>query len=195
MSFSRAPVKRFNENIGCAPAPGTYELKPGEVKGPASFHRSERFKLLKASGAPCIPPPSPSKDVPMSPVRRTMSVDGLVDGSMSKKDKSGLSMQMKQQKLLEKEIRSLVQQRGEQDRRLVTLEEELRKVEAKLLSAVREKTGLAANVTTLERQLAELKKTNEFLKNKVMWCSMVESRVGMLKSMGCFPDTFGLDLE
>uniref|UniRef100_A0A674DJU5 Hyaluronan-mediated motility receptor (RHAMM) n=1 Tax=Salmo trutta TaxID=8032 RepID=A0A674DJU5_SALTR len=142
MSFSRAPVKRFNENIGCAPAPGTYELKPGEVKGPASFHRSERFKLLKAS-APFIPPPSPSKDVPMSPVavRRTMSVDGL--------------------------IRSLVQQRGEQDRRLVTLEEELRKVEAKLLSAVREKTGLAANVTTLERQLAELKKTNEFLKNKV----------------------------
>uniref|UniRef100_A0A4W5NBP2 Hyaluronan-mediated motility receptor (RHAMM) n=1 Tax=Hucho hucho TaxID=62062 RepID=A0A4W5NBP2_9TELE len=167
MSFSRAPVKRFNENIGCAPAPGTYELKPGEVKGPASFRRSERFKLIKASGAPSFLPPSPSKDVPMSPVRRTMSVDGLVDGSMSKKDKSGLSMQIKQQKLLEKEIRSLVQQRGEQDRRLVTLEAELRKGEAKLLSVVREKTGLAANFTTLERQLAELKKTNEFLKNKV----------------------------
>ncbi|XP_045573898.1 hyaluronan mediated motility receptor isoform X4 [Salmo salar] len=169
MSFSRAPVKRFNENIGCAPAPGTYELKPGEVKGPASFRRSERFKLLKASDGPSILPPSPSTDVFMSPVavRRTMSVDGLVDGSMSKKDKSGPSMQMKQQKLLEKEIRSLVQQRGAQDRRLVTLEEELRKLEAKLLSAVREKTGLAANFTTLERQLAELKKTNEFLKNKV----------------------------
>eukprot|EP00063_Salmo_salar_P079529 XP_014054364.1 PREDICTED: hyaluronan mediated motility receptor-like isoform X2 [Salmo salar] len=169
MSFSRAPVKRFNENIGCAPAPGTYELKPGELKGPASFRRSERFKLLKASDGPSILPPSPSTDVFMSPVavRRTMSVDGLVDGSMSKKDKSGPSMQMKQQKLLEKEIRSLVQQRGAQDRRLVTLEEELRKLEAKLLSAVREKTGLAANFTTLERQLAELKKTNEFLKNKV----------------------------
>uniref|UniRef100_A0A6Q2XFH3 Hyaluronan-mediated motility receptor C-terminal domain-containing protein n=1 Tax=Esox lucius TaxID=8010 RepID=A0A6Q2XFH3_ESOLU len=166
MSFSRAPVKRFNENIGCAPAPGTYELKPGEVKGPASFHRSERFKQPKAS-APGFPTPSPSKDVPMSPVRRTLSVDGLVEGSVSKKDKSGLSMQMKQQKLLEKEIRSLVHQRGEQDKRLVALEEELRKVEYKLLSAVREKTGLAANVTTLERQLAELKKTNEFLKNKV----------------------------
>ncbi|XP_055783565.1 hyaluronan mediated motility receptor-like isoform X2 [Salvelinus fontinalis] len=167
MSFSRAPVKRFNENIGCAPAPGTYELKPGEVKGPASFRRSERFKLLMASDAPSMLPPSPFKDVPMSPVRRTMSVDGLVDGSMSKKDKSGLSMQMKQQKLLEKEIRSLVQQRGGQDRRLVTLEEELRKVKAKLSSVVRDKTGLAANFTTLERQLAELKKTNEFLKNKV----------------------------
>uniref|UniRef100_A0A8C7JI69 Hyaluronan-mediated motility receptor C-terminal domain-containing protein n=1 Tax=Oncorhynchus kisutch TaxID=8019 RepID=A0A8C7JI69_ONCKI len=151
MSFSRAPVKRFNENIGCAPAPGTYELKPGEVKGPASFLRSERFKLLKAT--PSILPPSPSKDVPTSPVavRRTMSVDGLVSWCSHNNHI----------------IRSLVQQRGEQDRRLVTLEEELRKVEAKLLSVVREKTGLAANVTTLERQLAELKKTNDFLKNKV----------------------------
>lgn len=88
-----------------------------------------------------------------------------------------------------------MQQRGEQDRRLVTLEEELRKVEAKLLSAVREKTGLAANVTTLERQLAELKKTNEFLKNKVVWCLMVESNVGMLNSMGCFPNRFGQVLK
>lgn len=65
------------------------------------------------------------------------------------------------------QIRSLVQQRGEQDRRLLALEEELKKVEAKLLAAVREKTGLAASVTTLERQRAELKKVNEFLKNKV----------------------------
>lgn len=65
------------------------------------------------------------------------------------------------------QIRSLVQQRGEQDRRLQTLEEELKKLEAKLLAAVREKTGLAANVASLERQLSELKKTNEFLKTKV----------------------------
>lgn len=40
-------------------------------------------------------------------------------------------------------------------------------MEAKLLSAVREKTGLSSNVTSLERQRAELKKVNEFLKNKV----------------------------
>lgn len=65
------------------------------------------------------------------------------------------------------QIRSLVQERGEQDRRLQALEEELKKVEAKLLSAVREKTGLSSNVTSLERQRAELKKVNEFLKNKV----------------------------
>lgn len=64
-------------------------------------------------------------------------------------------------------IRSLVQQRGEQDRRLLVLEEELKKVEAKLLVTVREKTSLTANVTTLERQRVELKKVNEFLKSKV----------------------------
>lgn len=50
---------------------------------------------------------------------------------------------------------------------MLALEEDLKKAEAKLLAAVRERTGLAANVTTLERQRAELKKVNEFLKNKV----------------------------
>lgn len=70
------------------------------------------------------------------------------------------------------QIRSLVQERGEQDRRLLVLEEELKKVEAKLLATLREKTGIAANVTTLERQRAELKKINEFLKNKVCFLSI-----------------------
>lgn len=50
---------------------------------------------------------------------------------------------------------------------MLVLEEELKKAEAKLLTAVRERTSLAANVTTLERQRAELRKINEFLKSKV----------------------------
>ncbi|KAI9522311.1 hypothetical protein NQZ68_037070 [Dissostichus eleginoides] len=90
-----------------------------------------------------------------------------MEGSGVKKEKNGMTVERKQQKLLEKEIRSLVQQRGEQDRHMLALEEDLKKVEAKLLAAVREKTGLSANVTTLDRQLLELKKINEFLKNKV----------------------------
>uniref|UniRef100_A0A673GLB6 Cohesin subunit SA-2-like n=1 Tax=Sinocyclocheilus rhinocerous TaxID=307959 RepID=A0A673GLB6_9TELE len=96
----------------------------------------------------------------------TPSVIGA-DALSSKQDKNGFTFQRKHQRLLEKEIRSLVQQRGEQDRRLLTLEEELKKLESKLLVAVREKTGLAASVASLERQLAELKKANEFLKTKV----------------------------
>ncbi|XP_059919068.1 hyaluronan mediated motility receptor [Gadus macrocephalus] len=164
MSFSRAPLKRFNENIGCAPAPGTYNPKDEGHKGPASFQKSQRFTTVKPVWTSPIPPPCP--DVPMTPVRRTMSVDGLV-GSSVKKEKPGISLELKRHKLLEKEIRSLVTQRGEQDKRLLALEEELKRLEAKLLSAVRERTGLTASGTTLERQLAELKKANEFLKNKV----------------------------
>ncbi|XP_058506410.1 hyaluronan mediated motility receptor isoform X2 [Solea solea] len=167
MSFSRAPVKRFNENVGCAPAPGSYEIKPGDLKGVASFEKSDRFRALKAAAGALLPPPSPSRNFLVSPVRRTMSVDALVEGSSVKKEKNGMTMERKQQKLLEKEIRSLVQQRGDQDRRLLALEEDLKKVEAKLLATVREKTGLSASVTTLERQRAELKRVNEFLKNKV----------------------------
>ncbi|TMS17405.1 Hyaluronan mediated motility receptor [Larimichthys crocea] len=164
MSFPRAPLKRFNESVGCAPAPGAYEIKSGDLKGAATFDKSDRFRFVKAAA---LPPPSPSRNPLVSPVRRTMSVDGLVEGSSVKKEKNCMSMERKQQKLLEKEIRSLVQERGEQDRRLLVLEEELKKVEAKLLATLREKTGIAASVTTLERQRAELKKINEFLKNKV----------------------------
>ncbi|XP_051913586.1 hyaluronan mediated motility receptor isoform X1 [Hippocampus zosterae] len=162
MSFARAPLKRFNEPVGCAPAPGIYDIKPEELKGPASFEKSDRFKDAKA-----VPPSSPSRSTPMSPVRRTLSVDGMVEASSTKKREHSMTLEMKQHRLLEKEIRLLVQQRGEQDRQLFSLQEDFKKVEAKLLAAVREKTGLTANITTLERQKAELKKVNEFLKNKV----------------------------
>ncbi|KAM6923481.1 uncharacterized protein FYW49_005938 [Xenentodon cancila] len=167
MSFSRAPLKRFNEHIGCAPPPGSYEIKTGELKGAASFDKSDRFKPVKTAAGAALPPPSPSRSALVSPVRRTLSVDGLTEGSSVRKERNGMTVERKQQKLLEREIRSLVQQRGEQDRRLLVLEEEMKKVEAKLVAAVREKTTLSSSVTTLERQRAELKRVNEFLKNKV----------------------------
>ncbi|XP_057707177.1 hyaluronan mediated motility receptor [Corythoichthys intestinalis] len=162
MSFSRAPLKRFNEAVGCAPAPGIYDIKAEEPKGPASFERSDRFKHSKA-----VPPSSPSGVTLMSPVRRTISFDGLVDRPNTRKKEHSMTLKMKQHQLLEKEIRLLVQQRGEQDRRIFFLEEDLKKAEAKLLAAVREKTCLTANITSHERQIAELKKVNELLKNKV----------------------------
>ncbi|XP_014880449.1 hyaluronan mediated motility receptor isoform X1 [Poecilia latipinna] len=167
MSFSRAPLKRFNEHIGCAPPPGSYDIKSGDVKGAASFNKSDRFRATKAAAGADLLPPSPSRSAFISPVRRTLSVDGLTTGSSGKREGNGMTFEKKQLKLLEKEIRSLVQQRGEQDRRLLALEDDLKKSEAKLLAAVREKTGLSASVITLERQRAELKKVNEFLKNKV----------------------------
>ncbi|XP_075897649.1 hyaluronan mediated motility receptor isoform X2 [Nelusetta ayraudi] len=176
MSFSRAPLKRFNDTVGCAPPPGSYEIKPEDLKGPASFEKSDRFRNAKAGAMP--PLPSPSRSVLASPVRRTMSVDVLVEGYSSKKEK-GMTPAQKQQKLLEKEIRSLVQQRGEQDRRLLALEEEFKKVEAKLLAAVREKTSSVSTATTLERQCVELKKINDFLKSKVS-ADMTKKRINSL---------------
>ncbi|XP_067422744.1 hyaluronan mediated motility receptor isoform X2 [Emydura macquarii macquarii] len=77
-----------------------------------------------------------------------------------------LMKELKKQKMLEKEIRALVGERGEQDKRLQALEEDLMKSEAKLTAAVREKTSLSANVASLEKQLLELTRTNEFLKSK-----------------------------
>ncbi|XP_067852041.1 hyaluronan mediated motility receptor isoform X2 [Heptranchias perlo] len=77
-----------------------------------------------------------------------------------------LVLEHKKQKMLEQEIRCLLQQRGEQDKRLQALEEEVKKVESKLTVAVREKTSLTSNIASLERQLAELHKANELLKTK-----------------------------
>ncbi|NWX83894.1 HMMR protein, partial [Nothoprocta pentlandii] len=82
----------------------------------------------------------------------------------------------KKQKTLEKEIRALVRERGEQDKKLQALDEDLAKTEAKLTAAVQEKTSLLANVACLKKQLLELTRTNELLKSKL-------SEDGMQKKM------------
>ncbi|NXU87866.1 HMMR protein, partial [Xiphorhynchus elegans] len=78
-----------------------------------------------------------------------------------------LMREKKKQKALEKEIRALVRERGEQDKKLQALDEDFVKTEAKLSAAVQEKTSLSANVACLKRQLLELKRSNELLKSKL----------------------------
>ncbi|NWR42685.1 HMMR protein, partial [Regulus satrapa] len=78
-----------------------------------------------------------------------------------------LMKEKKKQKALEKEIRALVRERGEQDKRLQALEEDLVKIEAKLSAAVQEKTSLLANVACLKKQLLEITRSNELLKSKL----------------------------
>ncbi|NXN82681.1 HMMR protein, partial [Bombycilla garrulus] len=78
-----------------------------------------------------------------------------------------LMKEKKKQKALEKEIRALVRERGEQDKKLQTLDEDLVKMEAKLSAAVQEKTSLSANVACLKKQLLELTRSNELLKSKL----------------------------
>ncbi|KFQ19750.1 Hyaluronan mediated motility receptor, partial [Merops nubicus] len=87
-----------------------------------------------------------------------------------------LMKEKKKQKTLEKEIRALVRERGEQDKKYRALDEEFVKTEAKLSAAVQEKTSLLANVACLKKQLLELRRTNELLKSKL-------SEDGMQKKM------------
>ncbi|XP_026516665.1 hyaluronan mediated motility receptor isoform X1 [Terrapene carolina triunguis] len=166
MAFPKAPLKRFNEATAYAPSPGSYEVKSSEaLKGPVSSDKSQRFRKqksrqfrkqkgemgsqqnLNSETNDCLP----------KTARRLKSL-GSTDTTIMK--------ELKKQKMLEKEIRALVRERGEQDKRLQALEEDFMKSEAKLTAAVREKTSLSANVASLEKQLLELTRTNEFLKSK-----------------------------
>ncbi|KAG2455320.1 HMMR protein, partial [Polypterus senegalus] len=79
-------------------------------------------------------------------------------------------------------VRVLMQQCGEQDKRIRSLEEELKKTEAKLSAALREKTGLAANIASFERQLFDLQKANELLKTKVMVFKQAEMEKQLAES-------------
>ncbi|MGH0120075.1 UNVERIFIED_CONTAM: hypothetical protein FKN15_062765 [Acipenser sinensis] len=101
-------------------------------------------------------------------IRRTVSNGNLVTRSSQNGEKDTVIFkELKRQKALEREVRLLIQQRGDQDKKIQASEEELRKVEAKLVVAVREKTGLAASIASLERQLGDLKRANDLLKTKV----------------------------
>ncbi|NXN99557.1 HMMR protein, partial [Rhinopomastus cyanomelas] len=78
-----------------------------------------------------------------------------------------LMKEKKKQKMLEKEIRALVRERGEQDKKVKVLNEDFVKIRAKLSAAVQEKTSLLANVACLKKQLLELTRSNELLKSKL----------------------------
>ncbi|XP_016069495.1 PREDICTED: hyaluronan mediated motility receptor isoform X1 [Miniopterus natalensis] len=154
MSFPKAPLKRFNDPSGCAPSPGAYDVKTSEVlKGPVSFQKSQRFKKQKESQQNV----TLDKETTLPASARKVKTLGLKKESQ-KNDKD--------LKMLEKEIRVLLQERGAQDKRLQDLEAELDKMEAKLSAAVREKTSLSASNATLEKQVTELTRTNELLKSK-----------------------------
>ncbi|XP_033923142.1 hyaluronan mediated motility receptor isoform X1 [Melopsittacus undulatus] len=101
-------------------------------------------------------------------VRRLTSLGSTpANGTLKPKRDALLIKEKKKQKTLEKEIRALVRERGEQDKKLQALGEDFAKNEAKLSAAVQEKTSLLANVACLKKQLLELRRTNELLKSKL----------------------------
>ncbi|XP_054546790.1 hyaluronan mediated motility receptor isoform X1 [Talpa occidentalis] len=154
MSFPKAPLKRFNDPSGCAPSPGAYDVKTSEVlKGPVSFQKSQRFKKQNES--------QQSLNIDKDTIQLASARKVKTLGSKKKSQKNDKDL-----KSLEKEIRVLMQERGVRDKQIHDLEAELEKVEAKLNAAVREKTSLAATNASLEKQLMDLAKSNELLKNK-----------------------------
>ncbi|XP_026552118.1 hyaluronan mediated motility receptor [Pseudonaja textilis] len=168
MSFPKAPIKRFNEAPTCAPPPGSYDIKTSDPsKGPVSFEKSQRFKMqMEDVGAQ--PNPSNMKPIPSPATTRKLPSLGSRPKSMGiKSDKSLTGIkELKKQKELEKEIRILIGIRAQQDKRLQALEEDHAKSESKLSAAVREKNTLLANISSLEKQLLELRKSNDLLKTK-----------------------------
>ncbi|KAG8128780.1 hypothetical protein E2320_015571 [Naja naja] len=168
MSFPKAPIKRFNEAPTCAPPPGSYDIKTSDPsKGPVSFEKSQRFKMqMEDVGAQ--PNPSNMKPIPSPATTRKLPSLGSRPRSMGiKPDKSLIGIkELKKQKELEKEIRILIGIRAQQDKTLQALEEDHAKSESKLSAAVREKSTLLANIASLEKQLLELRKSNDLLKTK-----------------------------
>ncbi|XP_054546792.1 hyaluronan mediated motility receptor isoform X3 [Talpa occidentalis] len=141
-------------SISCAPSPGAYDVKTSEVlKGPVSFQKSQRFKKQNES--------QQSLNIDKDTIQLASARKVKTLGSKKKSQKNDKDL-----KSLEKEIRVLMQERGVRDKQIHDLEAELEKVEAKLNAAVREKTSLAATNASLEKQLMDLAKSNELLKNK-----------------------------
>ncbi|MEE6478798.1 hypothetical protein FKM82_012009 [Ascaphus truei] len=166
MSFPKAPLKRFNEHVGCTPAPGSYDVKNSDnLKGPVSFEKSQRFRSKKED--PTGGSQSMDKEL-TSPARlRKNSSLGSTPNLRQKPEKNTeFIREMKKKRMLEKEIRSLMKERAEQNKRFQALEEEFKKTEVKLGIAKRERTSLSANVASLERQIADLDKANDLLKAK-----------------------------
>ncbi|XP_061472749.1 hyaluronan mediated motility receptor isoform X1 [Rhineura floridana] len=166
MSFPKAPIKRFNDAPTCAPPPGSYDVKSSDSsKGPVSFDKSQRFRnkmgdvVTRTNLIGTKPSPATA--------RKLQSLDSKPNSSEMKAEKDLTIMKdIRTRKELEKEIRVLIAERGQQDKRLQALEEDLAKFESKLCAAVREKTSLLANMASLEKQLLELSRTNELLKLK-----------------------------
>ncbi|XP_028573263.2 hyaluronan mediated motility receptor isoform X2 [Podarcis muralis] len=166
MSFPKAPLRRFNEAPTCAPSPGAYDVKTSDPsKGPVSFDKSQRFKEhMEDAGIQ----QNVTSMKPSSTASRKLDSKNLKPNSAGMKAGRDLASKkdLKTCKELEKEIRVLIGERGQQDKRLQALEEELAKSESKLSAAIREKTSLLANIASLEKQQLELIRTNELLKSK-----------------------------
>ncbi|XP_039934179.1 hyaluronan mediated motility receptor [Hirundo rustica] len=168
MASARAPLgcqPRRDGSAARTPLQGSRNVKPSD--GVGSLLSSEACQGVRKQKSDSNL--SSEKSAPTPVTSRRLTSLGLTpaNGIVKTKKDAMLMKEKKKQKALEKEIRALVRERGEQDKKLQALDEDLVKIEAKLSAAVQEKTSLSANVACLKKQLLELTRSNELLKSKL----------------------------
>ncbi|XP_058671263.1 hyaluronan mediated motility receptor [Ammospiza caudacuta] len=168
MASARAPLRRPLRRDGSAartPLQESRNVKPSG--GGGSLLSSEACQGVRKQKSETNLSSEKSVPTPVT-ARRLTSLGSTPANGIGKTKKDVLLMkEKKKQKALEKEIRALVRERGEQDKKLHALDEDLVKMEAKLSAAFQEKTSLSANVACLKKQLLELTRSNELLKSKL----------------------------
>ncbi|XP_038006037.1 hyaluronan mediated motility receptor isoform X1 [Motacilla alba alba] len=168
MASARAPLRRPPHRDGSAartPLQGSRSVKPSG--GVGSLLSSEACQGARKQKSETNLSSEKSAPTPVTARRLTSLGSTPANGIVKTKKDVLLMKEKKKQKALEKEIRALVRERGEQDKKLRALDEDLVKIEAKLSAAVQEKTSLSANVACLKKQLLELTRSNELLKSKL----------------------------
>ncbi|XP_052540696.1 hyaluronan mediated motility receptor [Tympanuchus pallidicinctus] len=165
MASRRAPLRRFSDEPACSLLRGSCDTKSSAAPRSSSSSEADQ-RVRKRNSETSL---NDEKNTTASGAgRRLASLGSLpVSGSLKPRKDLILMREKKKQKTLEKEIRALVRERGEQDKKLQALDEDFVKMEAKLSAAVQEKTSLLANVACLKKQLLELTRTNELLKSKL----------------------------
>ncbi|XP_074695259.1 hyaluronan mediated motility receptor isoform X2 [Strix aluco] len=149
----------------CTPLRGSFDVKSSDtLKSSLSSETCQRIRKQKSETNL-----NSEKSAPTPQTARRLTSLGSTPANRTLKPKKDLILmkEKKKQKMLEKEIRALVRERGEQDKKLQALDEDFVKIEAKLSATVQEKTSLLANVACLKKQLLELTRTNELLKSKL----------------------------
>ncbi|KAM6116146.1 LOW QUALITY PROTEIN: hyaluronan mediated motility receptor [Pterocles gutturalis] len=164
MSFARAPLRCFNESAVCTPL-GSYGVKsPDALRSFLSCETRQGVRKQKSETNV-----NNEKNAPTPVAGRRLAALGTTPSKQTLKPKKDLTLmkEKKKRNTLEKEIRALVREYGEQSKKLEALEEAFAKMEAKFKSSVREKTSLLANVACLKKQILEVTRINELLKSKL----------------------------
>nr|XP_018903570.1 PREDICTED: hyaluronan mediated motility receptor-like [Bemisia tabaci] len=197
MSFAKAKIHRFNDDVSCAPPPGAYDPKFDD-KGkaiPIVIHTSERFKEKKPSDsqslcsstesldsigsgvAPFRTPQLPRRRIPLTPALSTSKLDRMFSQKKPGNSSSCCDSRLKMESKL-KEIEGLKEELKKLEGELVLKQgekEALEKLHSEhLLKLSDSHTDISAklhlttnNLKAAVVELADLKKENDELKSTI----------------------------